>query len=276
MIHRLFGYAEAASSPELLQKLLSVLQSGDEFDCPICLSPPSMAVITKCAHVYCRRCIEKSLVRDKQQCPLCRASLTAADLVTAPAEESRDGGSVCKTSKSSAKVNALIRLILEERTKNPTVKSVVFSQFTQMLNQLEGPMEEAGIKYVRLDGSMTVKKRAQALAAFDSTEPDAPYIFLLSLKAAGVGLNLVSASRVYMLDPWWNPAVEEQAMDRVHRLGQTRDVEVVRLIVTDSIEERILQMQEKKRQLASFAFDKKSLEEKRQMRIGDVQLLMRL
>lgn len=264
--------------PELLEKLLSIIKGGADFDCAICLNQPSNAVITPCAHVYCQRCIEKSLLRNKEQCPMCRSNLSASDLMAAPKEEGveEDAADEQATSKSSAKVDALIKLLVEVREKDPTEKSVIFSQFSQMLNCLEGPLVEAGFCFVRLDGSMTSKKRQTALTTFQSKDPGSPTIFLLSLKAAGVGLNLVSASRVYMVDPWWNPAVEEQAMDRVHRLGQTRDVTVVRLIVTDSIEDRILELQERKRQLATSAFEKRSAEQQRLMRIHDVQLLMRL
>ncbi|KAH9547320.1 hypothetical protein CY35_11G028300 [Sphagnum magellanicum] len=268
--------------PELLQKLLSVLQSGEDFDCAICLNPPTNAAITPCAHVYCRRCIEKSLARNKEQCPMCRSSLSASDLMCAPKVESAQIGEQSEAPpssaamKSSAKVEALIQLLTAVRDKDPTEKSVVFSQFSQMLTCLQGPLTDAGFHFVRLDGSMTVKKRQVALTAFHSKDLTSPTVFLLSLKAAGVGLNLVAASRVFMLDPWWNPAVEEQAMDRVHRLGQTRDVEVVRLVVSDSIEERILELQDRKRQLATFAFEKRSAEQQRLTRIQDVQLLMHL
>ncbi|KAG0623190.1 hypothetical protein M758_3G155200 [Ceratodon purpureus] len=264
--------------PELLEKLLNIIKGGADFDCAICLNQPTNAVITPCAHVYCQRCIEKSLLRNKEQCPMCRSDLSTSDLMAAPKEEGvqEDPSSEQGPSKSSAKVDALIKLLVEARVKDPTEKSVIFSQFSQMLNCLEGPLSDAGFRFVRLDGSMTSKKRQAALTSFHSKDPESPTIFLLSLKAAGVGLNLVSASRVYMVDPWWNPAVEEQAMDRVHRLGQTRDVTVVRLIVTDSIEDRILELQERKRQLATCAFEKRSAEQQRLMRIQDVQLLMRL
>lgn len=264
--------------PELLDKLLNIIKGGADFDCAICLNQPTNAVITPCAHVYCQRCIEKSLLRNKEQCPMCRSNLSASDLMAAPKEEGAERGQAVEqnSTKSSAKVDALINLLVAAREKDPTEKSVVFSQFSQMLNCLEGPLADVGFRFVRLDGSMTSKKRQAALTAFRSKDPDSPTIFLLSLKAAGVGLNLVAASRVYMVDPWWNPAVEEQAMDRVHRLGQTRDVTVVRLIVTDTIEDRILELQERKRELATSAFEKRSAEQRRLLRIQDVQLLMRL
>ncbi|XP_024516582.1 helicase-like transcription factor [Selaginella moellendorffii] len=263
------------ASPELLQKMLAMI--GDDFDCPICLSPPVTAIITRCAHVFCRRCIEKTLERDKRQCPMCRGDLTISDIYTSNVGEEQeeagndgDGGG----GGSSAKITALLSILDKTRAKDPSIKTVVFSQFSSMLKLAEAPLTQAGYKFVKLQGGMSAKKRDEAMEAFKSTSKDSPTVFLLSLKAAGVGLNLVSASNVVMLDPWWNPAAEEQAMDRVHRLGQTRDVHVFRLVATDSIEERLLQMQEKKRAYAQIALGKEASEERRKQCIQEVRLLM--
>ncbi|KAJ7515177.1 hypothetical protein O6H91_22G003700 [Diphasiastrum complanatum] len=261
------------ASPELLQKLLA--QTGEDFDCPICLSPPNSAVITRCAHVFCQRCIQKTLMCDKKSCPLCRFALTESDVFSAPLDEAENESDTDSNVKSSAKIDALISLLEETRERDPLIKSVVFSQFTKMLTLVQQPLKDAGFKYVRIDGSMSATKREEALQAFKSTKSKSPTVFLLTLKAAGTGLNLTSASNVYMLDPWWNAAVDDQAMDRVHRLGQTRKVHIFRLIVADSIEERILDLQERKRQFAQVAFGK-SQEQQRLMRVEEVRLLMRL
>lgn len=267
---------DASCDPNLLKKLLSVLQAGDDFDCPVCLSPPSEAIITICSHVFCKKCIEKTLKRLKPQCPLCRKQLTESDLFSSPKVPDEDDVTPDKVAKTSSKINALISLLKDSQDRDPTTKSVVFSQFRKMLDLLQEPLEKSGFKFVRLDGSMPQKKRAASIAAFMSSKPGSPTILLASLKAAGVGINLTAASDVYMFDPWWNPAVEDQAMDRIHRIGQTRSVRVVRLVVKDSIEERILEMQDGKRKLASSAFKEKSDKEQRQMRVQDVQRLMRL
>nr|ATG70975.1 DNA/RNA helicase protein [Cupressus duclouxiana] len=264
---------DASSNPDLLKKLLSILQDGDDFDCPVCLSPPTEAIITICSHVFCKRCIERTLRQDKPRCPMCRKELTETDLFCSP-KASQDDVKLNKSAKSS-KVKALISFLKESRNNDPTKKSVIFSQFRKMLDLLQEPLEREGFKFVRLDGSMPSKKRAATITAFASTNPTSPTILLASLKAAGVGINLTAASDVYMFDPWWNPAAEDQAMDRVHRIGQTRSVRVCRLVVKDSVEESILEMQERKRKLASSAFNK-SEKEQRQMRVEDVQHLMRL
>nr|ATG70978.1 DNA/RNA helicase protein [Cupressus sempervirens] len=264
---------DASSNPDLLKKLLLILQDGDDFDCPVCLSPPTEAIITICSHVFCKRCIEKTLRHDKPRCPMCRKELTETDLFCSP-KASQDDVKLNKSAKSS-KVKALISFLKESRNNDPTKKSVIFSQFRKMLDLLQEPLEREGFKFVRLDGSMPSKKRASTITAFASTNLTSPTILLASLKAAGVGINLTAASDVYMFDPWWNPAAEDQAMDRVHRIGQTRSVRVCRLVVKDSVEESILEMQERKRKLASSAFNK-SEKEQRQMRVEDVQHLMRL
>lgn len=124
---------------------------------------------------------------------------------------------------------------------------LLFSQFTSMLDLLEADLEKAGIEYLRLDGSTDKKDRVEMMHAFN--DGDMP-IFLISLKAGGTGLNLTGADVVIHYDPWWNPAVENQASDRAHRIGQTRAVTVYRLIAKDTIEERILRLQENKKELA--------------------------
>ncbi|KAL0478406.1 hypothetical protein AKO1_008632 [Acrasis kona] len=132
-------------------------------------------------------------------------------------------------------------------------KSVVFSQWTSMLNLVEIALKRAKIGCVRLDGSMQRKDREIAVSNFKN-EPDLA-VCLISLKVGGVGLNLVWATHVFLLDPWWNPAIEDQAIDRVHRIGQDKPVTVVRFVIKNSVEERILMLQKSKSQVAKNALD---------------------
>ncbi|KAI8869410.1 hypothetical protein GQ42DRAFT_109692, partial [Ramicandelaber brevisporus] len=124
----------------------------------------------------------------------------------------------------------------------PRDKCVIFSQWTKMLDLIEVHLQSRGIAWRRLDGSMNRDERTEALQIFQDRQ-SAVDIMLISLRAGGVGLNLTSARRVYMMEPYWNPAVEDQAVDRVHRLGQTSDVEIVRFLIRDSIEERMVMLQ---------------------------------
>ncbi|TDL28201.1 hypothetical protein BD410DRAFT_824903 [Rickenella mellea] len=130
------------------------------------------------------------------------------------------------------------------------IKTVVFSQWTSMLDKVEDALEAAGIRYDRLDGTM---KRDERTRAMDNLKHDPGCeVLLVSLKAGGVGLNLTAAQRVYLMDPYWNPAVENQAVDRIHRLGQTRPVTTVKLIIENTIEARLLEVQKKKTELANM------------------------
>ncbi len=126
-------------------------------------------------------------------------------------------------------------------------KALVFSQFVKHLKIIEEYVQQQKISYQYLDGSTPMKKRQKSIDAFQSGEGD---LFLISLKAGGLGLNLTAADYVIHMDPWWNPAVEDQASDRAHRIGQKRPVTVYRLVTEGTIEEKIVQLHEKKRDLA--------------------------
>jgi superfamily II DNA or RNA helicase len=128
-------------------------------------------------------------------------------------------------------------------------KALVFSQWTSLLDLVEPRLDRAGISYTRLDG--TTRDRAGVLRSFQ--QETGPPVFLVSLKAGGTGLNLTAADHVFLLDPWWNPAVEEQAADRAHRIGQERPVFVYRMVAENTVEERILALQEKKRAVSEMA-----------------------
>jgi SNF2 family DNA or RNA helicase len=125
-------------------------------------------------------------------------------------------------------------------------KALVFSQFTSLLALLRPVLEAEQITYEYLDGR--TRDRAERVARFESDI--ACPVFLISLKAGGLGLNLTAADYVFLLDPWWNPAVEAQAIDRAHRIGQSKHVFAYRLIARDTVEEKIAELQESKRELA--------------------------
>ena len=126
-------------------------------------------------------------------------------------------------------------------------KALVFSQFVSHLSILRSELDREGIGYRYLDGSTPARKRKQEIDAFQAGEGD---LFLISLRAGGQGLNLTAADYVIHMDPWWNPAVEDQASDRAHRIGQTRPVTIYRLVMRDTIEEKIVDLHARKRELA--------------------------
>ena len=128
-------------------------------------------------------------------------------------------------------------------------KTLIFSQFLGMLALIRSKLEERGVSYEYFDGSTTAPEREKAIQNFQNNSECR--VFLISLKAGGVGLNLTAADYVYLVDPWWNPAVEQQAIDRTHRIGQTQNIFAYRLICTNTVEDKILQLQERKRILAN-------------------------
>ena len=150
----------------------------------------------------------------------------------------------------SAKTEELLTMLEELVAEGRRV--LVFSQFTGMLALIEKALDERAIRHVKLTGR--TRKRDAVIDAFQSG--DAP-VFLISLKAGGTGLNLTAADTVIHYDPWWNPAVESQASARAHRIGQDKPVFVYRLVASDTVEERILAMQERKRRLADATVEGK-------------------
>ncbi len=150
---------------------------------------------------------------------------------------------------TSGKLGALFELLGEATDAGHRV--LVFSQFTTLLDLVGPVLEEREIGFLRLDG--TTRDRASVVEAFQA--PEGPPVLLLSLKAGGTGLNLTAADTVIHLDPWWNPAVEAQATDRAHRLGQDRVVTSIKLIARDTVEHKVLRMQEEKKDLFQAAMD---------------------
>ena len=136
--------------------------------------------------------------------------------------------------------------LLDELLENRH-KALVFSQFVDHLGLIRAYLDSRGVRYQYLDGSTPAAARAQRVAAFQRGEGE---LFLISLKAGGYGLNLTAADYVVIADPWWNPAAEDQAMGRAHRIGQHRPVTVYRLVTAGSIEERIVALHQDKRDLA--------------------------
>ena len=148
--------------------------------------------------------------------------------------------------ESSAKLDVLLPLV--EELVDQGHKALIFSQFTGFLGIVRAALDARGLRYSYLDGS--TRKREAEVNAFQE-DPEVP-LFLVSLKAGGTGLNLTAADYVFLLDPWWNPAVEAQAIDRAHRIGREHPVHVYRMIASETIEDRVLELQEKKRDLSSL------------------------
>ena len=155
----------------------------------------------------------------------------------------------------SGKLNVALEIIEEVIEDNN--KMLVFSQFTSVLKKIEEELNIREIKNKYLDGSTSAKERIKLVSEFNESKE--PEIFLISLKAGGTGLNLTSAKFVMHMDPWWNPAIEDQATDRAHRIGQKNIVEVIKLVAKDTIEEKIIELQEDKREIINSVMSDDSL-----------------
>ncbi|KAI1622935.1 SNF2 family N-terminal domain-containing protein [Exophiala viscosa] len=264
-----------AANRKALQDLLQLAIDSQE-DCPVCLDSLKSPVITGCAHTFCRGCIER-VIETQHKCPMCRAELLDKEKLVEPAAGIGEGDEPdldIDPENTSSKIEALIK-VLKASEKDRNVKTVVFSQWTSFLDLVQAQLERNGLNFTRLDGKMNSTRRDAAIDALN-TDPSCK-IMLASLSVCSVGLNLVAANQVILADSWWAPAIEDQAVDRVHRLGQTRDCKVVRLIVEGTIEDEVLEIQAKKRQLASEAFGEKDGGKKRkEQRAGTLRDIERM
>lgn len=245
--------------------VLQQIQSEVKNECPICAEEPMIEpAVTGCWHSACKKCLIDYIEHQKSKhtlplCFNCRAPINTRDvfeIITHIEEECFYSATPTPSqtprmslrrigTDGSAKIAALIAHLKSIRSESSSTKSVVFSQFTSFLDLISPELSRASIPFLRFDGAMTQKARAAVLSEFDKSSKG--MVLLLSLRAGGVGLNLTSAKRVFMMDPWWSFAVEAQAIDRVHRMGQEEEVKVVRFIVAGSIEGRMLRIQDRKK-----------------------------
>ncbi|ETI37904.1 hypothetical protein F443_16247 [Phytophthora nicotianae P1569] len=243
----------------------------DERSCTICHEYMEDSVVAKCGHEFCRECVREYIeslpAGGEATCPTCSKPLTVdlsppvEEVKALSIEEIRSPKAVNLSSfhrnsilhrisdvhafQSSTKIEALMQELELMRARDPSGKAIIFSQFVNMLDIIQHRLQLGGVNCVKLSGNMSISVRDRTIKAFR----DDPTVtaFLISLKAGGVALNLTVASHIFLMDPWWNPAAENQAIDRTHRLGQFKPIQATRFIIAGTVEERILKLQEKKR-----------------------------
>uniref|UniRef100_A0A0D3GWZ4 Uncharacterized protein n=1 Tax=Oryza barthii TaxID=65489 RepID=A0A0D3GWZ4_9ORYZ len=292
---------------EMIINLLAKLEVG-EF-CSVCSDVPEDAVVTMCGHVFCYQCIYERITTDENMCPspncgntlstdsvfssgalrICMSGVSSSH-ASGSSSLDDESSSISQTSYISSKIQAAIDILnsiintyaltdSDTVESNPSrvapVKAIVFSQWTGMLDLLELSLNSNLIQYRRLDGTMSLNSRDKAVKDFN-TDPEVR-VMIMSLKAGNLGLNMVAACHVILLDLWWNPYAEDQAIDRAHRIGQTRPVTVSRLTIKDTVEDRILALQEEKRAMVSSAFgEDKSGGHATRLTVDDLKYLFRI
>ncbi|WUR05070.1 DNA repair protein RAD16 [Vairimorpha necatrix] len=219
--------------------------------CGFCNEECDDPVISKCKHVFCREEAKKFLLLSSE-CPVCKIKITI-DL-----NQVYEYKLTTKLDPTNWMSSTKIEYLIEQLTrlnsnKNKIEKSIVFSQYVNFLEILRWRLERAGFRCVTIYGNMPQNQRKAAIEKFNNESEIT--VFLISLKAGGVALNLTEANNVFLMDLWWNPAVEEQAMDRIHRIGQHRPIRIHRIIIQNSIESKILELQKKKKVLFESAVE---------------------
>ncbi|KAL5604175.1 uncharacterized protein BROUX77_004361 [Berkeleyomyces rouxiae] len=242
---------QVADHPDLILRKNTAGAEG-VLECSICESPAEDAIRSRCKHDFCRMCAREFVTGgNSPDCPRCHIPL-AIDLKQP--EIAQEVSKLKNTSiinrirmenwTSSTKIELLLHELYMLRSDRETLKVIIFSQFTSMLQLIEWRLRHAGFSTVMLDGSMTPAQRAASIDHFmNNVDVEC---FLVSLRAGGVALNLTEASRVFLIEPWWNPAVEWQSADRCHRIGQCRPCTITNLVIEDSVESRMVMLQEKK------------------------------
>ncbi|XP_049414588.1 ATP-dependent helicase rhp16-like [Solanum stenotomum] len=232
-------------------------EAGDvEQACDLCQDAVEDPVVTSCSHVFCKAClIDFAESTERMACPSCTEPLTFEftvnnDSNSEPTGKRFSSSSISKKNqlnefKTSTKLEALKEEISIMVERDGSAKGVVFSQFTSFLDLIQRSLNLSGVNCVQLVGSMSVTARDAAVDKF--TKDSDCRILLMSLKDGGIALDVKVVSHVFIMDTWWNPAVEQQAQDRIRRIGQHKPVKIVRFITKNTIEEKILELQEEKK-----------------------------
>ncbi|CAO3597231.1 unnamed protein product [Absidia cylindrospora] len=258
---------------KVADRLLSNKDEIPNTECPICMDVADQPqIISGCGHILCRDCLKAYINSNNQYhggkpCPECRGVLRPETVVPveiflkAHTSHNASGRTPNPTNSStltkkvtSSKIDTMLNILRKtHQDSNGTDKTIIFSQFSPMMDAISKSLTANNYKHQRYDGTVTVTHRAAIISKFQS-DPSIT-VLLVSTKSGAVGLNMNMANRVLIMDVGWNPLIENQAIDRVHRIGQTKNVEVHRLIVKNTVEERLLELQKRKQDMADGALD---------------------
>lgn len=286
-----------AYSEKIVDSLTQCIQNNGALneECAICLEipPTSDLALTPCSHIFCRTCLLDSLERKKStsnsnfgQCPICAMEVADLDVLYSTGKqvkskalknldsdtENFDARLILESAlqgKCSSKMLAILHELEAVWQEDPGSKVLIFSQYLGMFDLLQKEFARQGITAFRLDGKMSLNDRRQTVKQFNTSRvlnngTSRKIVLLASMKACGVGMNLTAASTVFIVDPWWNDAMESQCINRIHRIGQTAPlVKVRKFIVSDSVEEKIVKMQHRKQGMANEVLSEESTTSKK-------------
>ncbi|ODV77728.1 uncharacterized protein CANTADRAFT_54768 [Suhomyces tanzawaensis NRRL Y-17324] len=310
IVERIKALDELSNKSQENEAEITLQNDEDMLTCPICynvLTPSeSITILPRCGHMICHSCIdiffENHSTDDENgrfaKCVECQNNVHQGDLIDYEIfrKVHNEGygygaiGDFCKKYYApsgiprnnilieeliaeekgfniSAKIGKAMELIQDIFTKLPDEKIIIFSQFTVLFDVIKFAFDEKGIDFLRYDGSMSLDAKNTTIKRFYQENVK---VLLLSLKAGNTGLTLTCASHVIIMDPFWNPFVEEQAMDRAYRIGQEREVFVHRILISGTVESRIMELQERKKELVQSALDEKGM--KSVSRLGQQEL----
>eukprot|EP01035_Chromulina_nebulosa_P017510 gene17510-23071_t len=277
------------TSIETLPSTHEIVDSGEgQLECCVCLnelSEDDTMIFVNCMHTMCGRCVDEMFSKKTANvpCPLCRRTIARNDCIYYKTLKSNHEKSLNQSSDKqqttlpninrSAKTIEILKAIESILSKSVDEKIVIFCSFTGYLNVLEKEFHSLNYQTCRIDGNVNQIKRSDEIKRF--TNNDNYKIMLCSVRAAGVGITLTRANHVFLADLWWSPAIDLQAIDRVHRLGQQRPVQVLRFLVNDSIDERIYELQKSKMETARQALEKDN-QKKAKERVKDLKKLLNI
>ena len=227
-------------SIKCLREKIKALKNNVVEDCSICLCQPQVIAFTTCGHTFCEDCIFEHLQCGQKFCPNCRTKIKEDDVLIF-SQHSENSVEYKPSTKVAAVMEVVIKIVQKRE------KCICFTQWLGMMDIFEKEMSRVGIKFVRIDGRCSKNKKSKILREF--RENNEITVLIVSLMLGGVGLNLTEANHVLLIEPWWNPGVEAQAIERVHRIGQRKPVNVTRFICQNTVEERMLELQETKKNI---------------------------
>jgi SWI/SNF-related matrix-associated actin-dependent regulator of chromatin subfamily A3 len=221
-------------------------------ECPICLDKQANVILKPCGHQFCNNCVDKMIDLNIKKCAMCRSCVSEYE------EKNVDNKNVisCDELKISQKIKYLINLINEKIEKDE--KIVIVSQWVTMLDMVRDlvskNIRETNVKSISLQGNISLKQRAENINKFQN---DKDYkICYLSLMSSAEGINLTSCNNMVLLDSWWNESKMSQVIDRLHRIGQTKSINIYKLLIQNSIEEKIKEVVTHKSKIVELVINK--------------------